>query len=84
MFGLMFVLSILFWVLILGGGFYIGLRLVRAIERRGADRKELQELQEQILRLEEGLDSMTRDVDRLSEEQRFTMKLLSKPTDPAS
>lgn len=84
MFGLMFVLSLLFWAMILGGGFYLGLRLVRALEGRGADRRELQELREQVLRLEEGLEATSQDVERLSEEQRFTMKLLSDPSDKSS
>jgi hypothetical protein len=85
MFGVMFVLSIIFWVVLLGGGFYLALRFVRAFELRGVERQELQDLREQVLRLEEAMDAVARDMERLGEEQQFTMKLLSEQSDaPAS
>jgi hypothetical protein len=80
MFGVMMVLSILFWIALAGGGFYLALRFVRAFELRGADRQELQELREQLVRLEEAMDAVTHDVESLGEEQRFTLKLLSERT----
>jgi hypothetical protein len=72
------VLSILFWGVVIGGGFYLGFRFVRAFELRGVDRQQLLELREQMLRLEEQVDSMTHDVERLTEEQRFTTRLLAE------
>jgi hypothetical protein len=54
---------------------------VRAFELRGADRKQVDELREQLLRLEEQVESTAQDVERLSEEQRFTTRLLSQRSD---
>lgn len=81
MFGVMFLLSILFWVVLFGGGFYLALRFVRAFELRGVDRQELQDLREQVLRLEEAMEMAARDMERLGEAQQFTMKLLSEQSD---
>jgi hypothetical protein len=64
----------------IGGGaiLYLGLRFVRATERRQVDQVELQALREQVRRMEEELARTTSDVERLSEEQRFTLKLLAE------
>lgn len=64
----------------IGGGaiLYLGLRFVRGTERRQTDQVELQALRDQVLRLEEELGRTASDVERLSEEQRFTLKLLAE------
>lgn len=76
--------QLLFWLvpLLLGGAvLYLGLRFVRAFERRGTYRGELAALQERVARLEEDLGRATSDVERLAEAQRFTQRLLSERTE---
>jgi hypothetical protein len=71
--------QLLFWLvpLLLGGSvIYLGVRFVRAFERRGADRGELAALRERVARLEEELGRAAGDVERLAEAQRFTQRLL--------
>ncbi len=73
--------QLLFWLvpLLLGGAaIYLGVRFVRAFERRGANRGELTALQERVARLEEELGRAMSDIERLTEAQRFTQRLLSE------
>jgi len=62
-----------FW----GGLLYLGVRLVRALERRGGSRDELADLHARVARLEEDLAAATGEVARLEEAQRFTTALLA-------
>lgn len=64
------------WILMLAGGFYLGLRLVRAFERRSAARAEISALEERMLRLEETAASMDDRLEGLTEGQEFTSRLL--------
>ena len=57
---------------------YLGVRFVRAFERRSLDRGEVQALREQVARLDEELTRTTAEVERLTEEQRFALELLSE------
>ncbi len=66
------------WLLALGGAFYLGLRAVRALERRAGSRKELDEAQERLLRLEESVAGLAEHVTRLADGQEFTTRLLSE------
>ena len=70
---------------------YLGLRFVRATERRSVGGGELRELRERVDRLEEDLGRSTADVERLEEAQRFMQRLLGdaasegrRPPDVAS
>lgn len=65
------------WVLTLIGGFYLGLRLVRALERRAGAHTAIAQLEERTLRLEESLAAMGERLDRLADGQDFTARLLS-------
>ena len=81
MFGIpigMLLLSFLPWIIVLGLAFSLGLRFVRAIERRTAARAELAELTERTLRLEENLSAMGERVERLADSQDFTTRLLAE------
>lgn len=71
------ILSLFPWLVIFGGGGYLALRFVRAFERRGLAKDELEALQARIQELEAQFDGMQKDVERLSDEQSFTTKLLS-------
>ncbi len=80
MFGLpWYMLFIAYWPLIaaLAGGFYLGLRAVRALERRAAANGQLEALEARMLTLEEHLSTLGERLDRLSEGQEFTTRLLS-------
>jgi hypothetical protein len=66
------------WVLGTGGALYLGLRAVRAFERRAASRREMEELEERMLRLEESLGTMGERMDRLRDGQEFTTRLLAE------
>ncbi|HEU5183259.1 MAG TPA: hypothetical protein VFU01_01745 [Gemmatimonadaceae bacterium] len=53
--------------------------VVRLMDRRGnGDPKRLERLEERIARLEGTVDSMSSEMERLSEGQRFMTKLLSE------
>jgi prefoldin subunit 5 len=67
-----------FWIILLGGGFYVALRFVRALERRGSGQAELEQLRERLSRLEESVESVNVAVQRLSEAQQFTTRLLTE------
>jgi hypothetical protein len=62
---------------ILGGGFLGGFFAVR-MQGGGSPRadKDLQEVRERLLRLEQSMESMAGEVDRVSEGQRFMTALL--------
>ena len=77
--GLLLVLStLLLYGIPIGGLLYLGLRWVRAVERRNGGRAELHALTERVAQLEEELGRTTGDVERLREEQRFTTRLLAE------
>ena len=65
------------WLLGLGGAFYLGLRAVRAFERRATSRRELDAITERTLRLEESLGEMSERRARVAEGQEFTTRLLA-------
>lgn len=69
--------TLLLYGLPIGGLFYLGLRWVRAVERRNTGRTELEAVRERVAALEEELGRTTADVERLQEEQRFTTRLLA-------
>ena len=71
------ILSVLPWLAVIGGGGYLALRFIRAFERRGATQEELNALRSKVAELEGQLESMQEHVDRLSEGQDFTTRLLS-------
>lgn len=61
----------------------LGLPLIRMLARR-LDRRDapsgpaLQKIEERLMRLEAGVDSIAIEVERISEGQRFTAKLLAE------
>lgn len=48
--------------------------------RGGADPAQLQRLEERLGRIEQAIDAMSVEVERISEGQRFTTKLLAERT----
>lgn len=66
------------WLLGLCGAFYLGLRAVRALERRAGSRREVEEAQERLLRLEESVAGLTDQMTKLADGQEFTTRLLSE------
>jgi len=81
MFGMPFGLILLGfapWIIVLGGAFYLGLRLVRAVEHRAAARAEVVALTERMLLLEENLSAMGERLERVTEGQEVTTRLLAE------
>ena len=79
MFGLPIGMLLVGWapLLLTGcGAFYLGLRLVRALERRSAASADLAAQQEHLLRLEESVAVIAAQIERLSDGQEFATKLL--------
>jgi hypothetical protein len=72
----LFLLPVLFWLVIIGGGFHLAVRLIRAVESRGTDKREVEDLRERVRNLEATLDTMSTEIRRVSEAQNFTMNLL--------
>jgi hypothetical protein len=69
------------WLVALAGVLYLGLRAVRALERRGGAHDELEQLKERTLRLEEQLSLANEQLQRLHDGQEFTSKLLADRAD---
>jgi hypothetical protein len=68
-------------ILLFGGvAFYLGLRFVRAAEMRGHSRTELSELSDRIARLEDALAGLATEVQRISDAEQFTSRLLQERT----
>ncbi len=65
-------------LLVGGAAFYLGLRVVRAFERRSAATAELVALQERLSRLEETVGGVSNQVERLVDGQEFTTRLLNE------
>ena len=74
----MLLVAVLPWLVVLGGGGYLALRFVRAFERRGAAQGELEALRSRVLELERQVEGVQKEVERLSDEQSFTTRLLSE------
>ena len=68
------------WLVLGGVAAYLGLRLVRAIERRGPASAELAELRERVKLLEDAFAQQSEDVRRVTEGQQFTQALLAERT----
>jgi hypothetical protein len=73
MFTLIALGAVTFWGTVL----YLALRFVRAAERRGAGRGELDELSARVRQLEEDLAAADTEIERLSAAERFTSQLLA-------
>jgi hypothetical protein len=65
----------------------LGIPLVRAWtkrwEREGSTRREPSDVSERLERIEQAIDAMSIEVERISEGQRFTTKLLADRADGA-
>ena len=81
-FAMITVAAVAFW----GSVLYLALRFVRAAERRGVSREELDELRSRVGRLEEELAAASTDVERLAAGERITMQARgrSAPLPPAT
>ena len=86
MMGMLFVLFwALFWIGVIGGGFYLAVRFLRAFEQRGtlgSPRSDPLALSERVRRLEETIESMGAEIERLGEGQQFTHRLLTERQTP--
>ena len=71
-------LGVGFWGTVLGGGFYFVRRYVRAVERRAVQEESLAALQARVATLEELIDGLRGEVDRLETGQEFTTRLLAE------
>ena len=84
--GMFFVLFwVLFWIAVIGGGFYLAVRFLRAFESRGTlatPRSDPLALAERVRRLEETLESMSAEMERMAEGQQFTHRLLAERHTP--
>ena len=60
----------------LGGAAYLGLRAVRALERRGRAAPEVEALRERLELLEQQLEAQGEELRRVTEGQQFTERLL--------
>ena len=79
-----FILPLLFWVAILGPGFYLAFRFLRAFEARNGNRDEIENLRGRLARIEDSVESMGVNFERILEAQEFTTKLLSDRNTPDS
>ena len=73
-----FILPVLFWAAILGGGFYLAIRFLRAFENRNSGGPELEEMRRRMAQLEDAFDAMTKRVEGIGESQEFTTRLLTE------
>lgn len=68
--------GVAFW----GSVLYLALRFVRAAERRGVSRGELDDLRLRLGRIEEELAAAGTEMERLAAAERFTTQLLAGRT----
>jgi hypothetical protein len=61
-----------------GSVFYLALRWIRANERRLADHNENTALKERVALLEDAVTDLTTQLERLTEGQQFTTRLLEE------
>lgn len=79
--GLLLVLfTAFFWAAVIGGGFYIAIRALRALEQRNGlpARADPQALGSRVARLEDALEQLSAEMERLAEGQQFTHRLLAE------
>jgi hypothetical protein len=74
MFALIAVGALMFWGTVL----HLAFRFVRATERRGVGRAELDELNARVRQLEDDLAAADTEIQRLSAAERFTTQLLAR------
>jgi len=79
-----YLMPIVFWLGILGPGFYLAFRFLRAFEARSGNSSELEELRGRLARIEESMESMGADVQRIGEAQEFTTRLLGERSQSGS
>lgn len=75
-FGMMLI-GVVPWLLFGGGIFYLGLRYVRGIERRGANQDALVDTQRRLNELEDTVNQLVSEMTQLSDGQHFTTQLLA-------
>ena len=80
---MMVLLSSLPWLLLGGAGLWLGLRAVRALERRGSANAEFAALRERLQMLEDQVTEQGESVRRLTDGQEFTQRLLLERARPA-
>lgn len=81
------ILVLLVPLVVIGGGVYLVVRYVRAVERRGVDQGDAPALRERLQRLEEECGRAEERIERLEEGQQFMQRLLmerSSGTPPTS
>ena len=66
------------WLLLGGAGLYLGVRAVRAFERRGSAHAELAAIRERLLALEETVTAQAQELHHLAEGQQFAERLLTE------
>lgn len=71
------VLGKLVWLALLGTGAYLGFRYVRAQERR-SKAIEFDDLRGQVRQLQDTVEALRSDLDRVQEGQDFTTRLLAE------
>jgi hypothetical protein len=64
------------WLIAIGGGLYLGLRAVRALERRQHSDPDIADLRAEIARLEVKLAESDVEIARLRESEEFTSRLV--------
>ena len=77
---LMLLIGWLPWLVLGAVAAYLGLRLVRAIERRGPATTEITDLRERVKQLEDAFAQQSEEVRRVAEGQQFTQALLADRT----
>ena len=80
---LMMLVAYLPWLFFGGGLLYLGVRVVRAMERRGVSSGELVALRARVDLLEESLNTQSEAMRRMEEGQRFTERLLAQRSSAA-
>jgi hypothetical protein len=72
---------LLFWGAVLGGGFYLAVRLIRALENRSTGGPEIDDLRKRMSLMEDSFEAMNKRVERIGESQDFTTRLLTERSD---
>lgn len=84
MVGGLIVIEVILWIGIPVAIFLFGRGVLRALNRRSVSESQVAEITDRLRRLEERVEEISSDNDRLSEAHQFATALLAKQSQPAS
>jgi hypothetical protein len=74
-----FLMSVIFWILVPVGFFLFGRRVFLSLEQRRVSDIDTASLSDRMRKLEDRVEEMALDIERISDGQQFAAALLARP-----